>query len=203
MSLLSFAIIANVAGVEFPISFRTAMPLSGRGRSPIDGRTGEKIGAKPFDVRPKSTVTIKPRLQWHPQNVALLFDTKMFQISVVIDPEIGDVIFDDAKPPTMMQMKAAIVTDVLAPSVIAPRATACILKVEHEPMRRERGIKDRHASVEFGSWIVCHVLVLASNGCNQRLATLDEPHHRILSRVRCIALFYFAHAGGEYATSST
>ena len=42
MSLLSFAIIANVAGVEFPISFRTAMSLSGRGRSPIDGMTGDQ-----------------------------------------------------------------------------------------------------------------------------------------------------------------
>jgi hypothetical protein len=28
-----------------------------------------------------------------------------------------------------------------------------------------------------------------ANGCNQRLATLREPHRRILSRVRCIALF--------------
>ena len=26
------------------------------------------------------------------------------------------------------------------------------------------------------------------NGCNQRLATIGEPHHPILSRVRCIAL---------------
>ncbi len=29
----------------------------------------------------------------------------------------------------------------------------------------------------------------ARNACNQRLATLGEPHHGILSRVRCIAWF--------------
>jgi hypothetical protein len=65
------------------------------------------------------------------------------------------------------------------------------LKVKTEPMRRERGIKDRHASFEFGSWIVCHVLVLVSNDPDQWLATtrfstplgfIASPLHRLVRR---------------------
>lgn len=39
---------------------------------------------------------------------------------------------------------------------------------------------------------------VSTNDCNQRLATFDEPHRRIPSRVRCIALLG---ASAEYMGS--
>ncbi|MFM8496495.1 MAG: hypothetical protein ACKOEM_13370, partial [Planctomycetia bacterium] len=42
---------------------------------------------------------------------------------------------------------------------------------------------------ETGHLAISGFSVLTHNACDQRLATLREPHHPILSRVRCIALF--------------
>jgi hypothetical protein len=42
---------------------------------------------------------------------------------------------------------------------------------------------------------------VTSNGCNQRLAALGEPHRGILSRVRCIAWFDVIPSRGPAAFS--
>ena len=157
--LLDFSLVTDAPQLTVELIGLFSFRMRHGNFAPLVCVTGQKVITEFLQVLQEAIVSLDAQFKSEPQVVAIAVDTQASKVRRVIDRKITDLVIDDSKTPTLMQLDRAITIDESSVSVVATGTSAVLLELKLITDVVEERIENFNAGLElFPGFVWLHLV---------------------------------------------